>query len=72
MSTEDFYIDYKGAQVKVSTVLDGANIFFSVHLPTAVTIAEHAIEDEWSWYDVDEGETNLAAELGALIEAVDV
>ena len=73
MQTEEFFfISYKGKQVKVSTVLDGANIFFSVHLPTVVTIAEHAVEDDWRWYDIYNGETPLAAELGELIEAVDV
>ena len=72
MSTqEDFCISYKGEQVRVSTILDGANIFFSVHLPTPVTIAEQAVEDEWTWYDIEEGETQLAAELGLLIEGVD-
>lgn len=71
-TTEDFFITYKGEQVKVSSELDGATIFFSVHLPTKVVIAEHAIEDEWTWYDVYEGETPLAAELGALIEDADI
>ena len=73
MSTEgDFYIEYKGKPVKVSTVLDGSNIFFSVHLPTTITIAEHAIEDEWEWYNIRNGETVLAKELGELIELVDI
>lgn len=72
LTKEDFSINYKGNEIKVSTVLDGANIFFSIHLPTTVTIAERAIEDDWTWYDIHEGETPLAAELGVLIEAVDV
>ncbi len=73
MSTEEsFDIVYKGKDVKVSIIQDGANLFFSVHLPTVITIAEHAIEDEWTWYDVQNGETPLAAELGELIEAADV
>ena len=73
MSKDDnFFISYKGKQVEVSTVLDGANIFFSVHLPTTVTIAERAIEDDWTWYDIYNGDTLLAEELGVLIEGVDV
>ena len=71
LSEDTFSIVYKGKTVKVTTILDGANIFFAVHLSPVITIAEHAIEDEWTWYDIHNGETPLAAELGTLIEAAD-
>ncbi len=68
---DEFFIDYKGEQVKVSTVLNGAKIYFSIHLPTPVTIAEGVINEDFSWYDINQGETPLAAELGAIIEGMD-
>jgi len=72
MVTEDaFFINYRGEKVNVTTVLDGANIFFSIHLPSPVTIGEHNGENDWTWYDIKEGETELATELGRLIEAAD-
>lgn len=40
MEETDFYIDYKGQQVKVTSNINGGNIFFVVHLKTPITIAE--------------------------------
>ena len=72
MSTEEeFFIKYQNKQIKVSTVLDGAKIYFCVHLPKPVVIAEQAEGDEWVWYNIHTGETELATELGALIEEAD-
>jgi hypothetical protein len=68
----DFHIDYKGQQVKVSSNINGGNIFFVVHLKTPVTIAEGLNnEDTWCWYEVGKGITVLSTELGELIEGVD-
>jgi hypothetical protein len=73
MQTSDhFFISYKNQQVRVSTVLIDAKIFFSVHLPVPVTIAEGLVGNELSWYDLNDGETPLALELGELIEATGV
>ena len=73
MEETDFQIVYKGKQVKVTSNINGGNIFFIVHLPTPVTIAEGLNnEDVWCWYEVGKGITVRSAELGELIEALDV
>ncbi|MEJ7684619.1 MAG: hypothetical protein WKG06_43575 [Segetibacter sp.] len=69
---DDFFIDYKGEQVKVSTVLNGAKIYFSIHLTTPVTIAECVVNEDFLWYDISQGETPLAAELGEIIEGMGI
>ena len=72
MQETDFYIDYKGQQVKVSSNINGGNIFFVVHFQTPVTIAEGLDnEDIWRWYEVGKGITVLSTELGELIESMD-
>ena len=72
MEETDFYIDYKGQQVKVSSNINGGNIFFVVHFQTPVTIAEGLDnEDIWRWYEVGKGITVLSTELGELIESMD-
>ena len=68
----DFVIDYKGKQVKVSTVLDDAKIFFTVHLPIPFTIAEKLQGEDWLWYDLDEGETERATEIGKILEDMEI
>ncbi|MDB5246559.1 MAG: hypothetical protein JWQ40_953 [Segetibacter sp.] len=69
---EDFFITYKGKQVKVSSVINKGNIYFIVHFKTPVIIAEGMVHDEWKWFEGDKGETPLAAELGEIIEKMDV
>lgn len=69
---EDFLINYKGQSINVSPVLNGANIYFIVHFAADVIIAEAMVEDTWMWYEAGKGETLLAAELGAIIEAMDI
>jgi hypothetical protein len=72
MQETDFYINYKGQQVEVSSNINGGNIFFVVHFPTPVTIAEGMDnEDIWRWYEVGKGITILSTELGELIEKID-
>ena len=72
MEESDFHIDYKGQQVRVSSNINGGNIFFVVHFKPPVTIAEGLNnEDTWSWYEVGKGITILSAELGELIEGMD-
>ena len=72
MAETDFHIDYKGQQVKVSSNINGGNIFFVVHLKTPITIAEGLNnEDTWCWYEVGKGITVLSTELGELIEGMD-
>ena len=61
---EDFTITYKGAQVTVSPVLNGGNIYFIVHLATDVVIAERWMDESWEWYEINIGSTPQAAELG--------
>jgi hypothetical protein len=68
----DFFIEYKNEKVRVSTVLDEAKIYFSVHLHKSVTIAEGVVNDELSWYDIEDGPTPLAVELGEIIEALEI
>jgi hypothetical protein len=69
---EDFYIDYKGEQVKVSPRINGGNIFFIVHFKTPVAIAEGMVNESWLWYEVGKGETNLSVELGEILEKMDI
>jgi len=72
MEETDFYIHYKGQQVKVTSNINGGNIFFVVHLKPPVTIAEGLDnEDIWRWYEVGKGITVLSTELGELIEGID-
>jgi hypothetical protein len=69
---EDFYIDYKNKQVKVSPVINGGNIYFIIHFNKPITIAEGLVNESWVWYETDTKETILAAELGEIIEAMDI
>ena len=69
---EDFTITYKGAQVNVSPVLNGGNIYFIVHLANDVVIAERWMDESWEWYEINIGNTPQAAELGIIIEKMDV
>ncbi|CAN5719138.1 hypothetical protein BH10BAC2_BH10BAC2_17680 [soil metagenome] len=68
---EDFFITYKNSQVKVSPVINGGNIYFIIHFKNPITIAEGLVGDSWVWFETDKRETPLAAELGAIIEAMD-
>ncbi len=72
MPDEDFFIDYKGNQVRVSPVINKGNIYFIVHFKTPVIIAEGMVNESWLWYEVDKGETSLSAELGEIIERMDI
>ena len=69
---EDFYITYKNNQVKVSPVINGGNIYFIIHFKEPITIAEGLVNESWVWYETDTKETILAAELGEIIEAMDI
>lgn len=69
---EDFYIMYKNNQVKVSPVVNGGNIYFIIHLNTPVTISEGLVDESWVWFEMGKKETTLAAELGLIIEAMDI
>ncbi len=68
---KDFYIDYKGTQVRVSPVINGGNIYFIVHFKTPVIIAEGMVNEAWLWFEVGKGETSLSMELGEIIERMD-
>ena len=68
---EDFFIDYKNEQVKVSAMRNEGKIYFIVHLKKPVTIVEGMVNEEWVWYEVGQGETLLAEELGKIIEDMD-
>ncbi len=72
MSDEDFFIDYKGSQVRVSPVINKGNIYFIVHFKTPVIIAEGIVNESWVWYEADKGETSLSAELGEIIEGMNI
>ena len=65
---EDFFIDYKGNRIKVSPVLDEANIHFIIHFQKPVIIEEGMVNEEWVWFEAGKGETALAAEIGEIIE----
>jgi len=69
---EDFFISYKNHQVKVSPVINGGNIYFIIHFKTPIAIAERLVNDSWFRFEVDKNETVFAAELGAIIEAMDI
>jgi hypothetical protein len=69
---EDFYINYKGSNLRVSPVINGGNIYFIIHFKTPVTIAEGMVNESWLWFEVGKGETTLSAELGEIIESMDV
>ena len=47
-------------------------IFFIIHFNTPITIAEGLINESWVWYETGKNETTLAAELGEIIEAMDI
>lgn len=69
---ENFFINYKGSSLMVSPVINGGNIYFIVHFKTPVIIAEGMINESWLWYEVDKGETSLSAELGEILEGMDI
>jgi len=69
---EDFFINYKGEQIKVSPVTNGGNIFFIFHFKTPVAVAEGMINESWVWYEVKKGETTLSAELGEILEKMNI
>lgn len=69
---EDFFITYKSKQVKVSPVINKGNIYFIVHFDQPIIIAEGFVDETWSWYQAGTDETALAAELGEIIEAMDI
>ena len=69
---QDFFIVYRGSQLRVSSVINKGNIYFIVHLSTPVIIAEGMVNESWLWYEAGKGETPLAAELGEIIEKMDV
>lgn len=69
---EDFFITFAGRQVKVSPVINGGNIYFLIHFASPVIIAEELVNETWQWYEADKGATTLAAELGEIIEAIDI
>lgn len=68
----DFFIDYKGSNVRVTAVINKGNIYFIVHFNTPVIVAEGMVNESWSWYEAGKGETLLSAELGEIIEKMDV
>ena len=70
--TKDFFIEYRGTQLKVSPVINGGNIYFIIHFNKPIIIAEGLIDESWIWFQPGKGETPLAAELGGLIEAMDI
>jgi hypothetical protein len=69
---EDFFITFAGRHLKVSPVINGGNIYFIIHFATPIIIAEALVNDTWQWYEADKGATLLAAELGEIIEAMDI
>ncbi|MCW3110401.1 MAG: hypothetical protein JWQ09_4907 [Segetibacter sp.] len=69
---EDFFIDYKGNQLRISPVINGGNIYFIAHFKTPVIFAEGMVNESWAWYEVNKGETPLSAELGEIIENMDI
>lgn len=71
---EDFFIQYKGEQVRVSPVLEKetANIHFIVHFKPPVVIAEAMAGENWLWYEKGKGDTDLAAEVGGIIEEMGI
>ena len=69
---EDFTIVYESKEIVVSPVLNKGNIYFIVHINPDIIIAEGMVNEEWVWYEAGKGETPLAAELGGIIEAMDV
>ena len=69
---EDFLIVYKGKEVKVTSVLDEANIHFIVHFAKDIIIAEEMVNGEWQWNEKDRGETDLSIELGEIIDQMEI
>ena len=68
---KDFFIDYRGSQVRISPVINKGNIYFIVHFSTPVIIAEGMVNESWLWYEAGKGETALSSELGEIIEKMD-
>lgn len=69
---EIFFITYKGSQVKVTSVINGGNIYFIFHFKVPVIVAEGFVDEAWVWYEVDKGQTVLSGELGEILEMMDI
>jgi hypothetical protein len=69
---EDFHVMYKGARIRVSPVTNKGNIFFIFHFKTPVAVAEGMVNESWVWYEIGNGETTRSAELGEILEKMDI
>lgn len=67
---EQLQIIYKGNMIKVTPVPTDRHTQFIVHLPKGDVIIEMVVKDDRSkyWQVAETGETDLANELGELIE----
>jgi hypothetical protein len=67
---EEFYIPYRDQEIPVSVLCEGNDVHFAVHLPGRKLKLVHDVDEEGRdyWIEANEGETELATELGELIE----
>ena len=69
---EDFFIEYRSEQLRITPVINKGNIYFIVHFNPPIIIAEGMIEEEWVWYEAGKGETDLSQELGTILEKLEL
>ena len=67
---KDFYIPYNSTYVKVKTFCESSDVHYKVYLPQGEIKVQPYKDDQGirHWHTYKEGETNLAKELGKLIE----
>lgn len=69
LEEESFKIAYCGVTIEITPLVYGADMRYVVKLPTREVIIELAIdEDTVCWHEVPDGKTELAEEIGSLIE----
>lgn len=72
MIEEDFDIIYKGKVIKITSVLDEANIHFVVHFAVPIIIVEEMFNEEWQWIEKNKGASAISIELGEIIDQLGI
>jgi len=66
----DFYVRYKRTSVKVKPFCESSDVHYKVYLPDQEVKIQSVTDEKGdvSWTEYKKGETDLANELGRLIE----
>jgi hypothetical protein len=67
---EEFYIPYRNQETLVKLICDGNEVYFNVHLAEGIKKIVHDVDEEGRdyWIEDPAGETDIATQLGELIE----